>query len=396
MPYPEFKQSNSRFIYAILGAGRQGTAAAYDLARFGEAKRIILADSDAAVAEKAADRVNALIGEPIARGAQLDVRDREALEELLGPVHCALSAVPYYFNVEITEAAIATQTHLCDLGGNTEIVRKQLAMDKEASSAGISVVPDCGMGPGLINTMGAYAIDLLDEPQEIYIYDAGLPLHPAPPWNYQLTFHINGLTNEMDGQAVFLRDGKIVHVDTLSEPEFIDFPPFGSLEADVTSGGTSTAPWTFQGKVHRYENKVLRIPGHYEWLRAYKTLGLFREDSINVNGQSVVPRKVYHALLEPQITADEINDVGIIRARGVGLKGGKPTSVVIDLIDYFDETTGFTAMERLTGWHCSVMMTFQVRGSIATGVTPVEIAVPPAEFMDALALRGIKFDIRYE
>ena len=34
----------SQYTYAILGAGRQGTAAAYDLAKFGEAQKIIMAD----------------------------------------------------------------------------------------------------------------------------------------------------------------------------------------------------------------------------------------------------------------------------------------------------------------------------------------------------------------
>ena len=109
----------------------------------------------------------------------------------------------------------------------------------------------------------------------MYVYDAGLPQRPIPPWNYQLSFHINGLTNEMDGEAIFIRDGEIVRVPTLSEPEWLDFPVLGRLEADVTSGGTSTAAWTYLGTLQRFENKVLRYSGHFEWLRAFKTLGLF-------------------------------------------------------------------------------------------------------------------------
>ncbi|GAB4527659.1 MAG: hypothetical protein Fur0018_13360 [Anaerolineales bacterium] len=235
--------------YTILGAGRQGLAAAYDLAKFGQAARIILADADIETAQRAAQRLHALTGQDIAEAVRLDVRDEESLRTVLQPADAALSAVPYYFNLDITRAAIETHTHLADLGGKTDIVRRQLALDAEARAAGICLVPDCGMGPGLVSNLGAYAMDLLDQPEEIYIYDAGLPQHPKPPWNYALTFHINGLTNEMDGQAVFIRDGKIAYVDTLSEPEMLEFPPFGMLEADVTSGGTSTAPWTFLGRV---------------------------------------------------------------------------------------------------------------------------------------------------
>jgi lysine 6-dehydrogenase len=386
---------NAPYNYLIIGAGRQGTAAAYDLARFGEAKSITMADIDFNTAQKAALRINQLLDTTVALAKQLDVTDPQSLTEAMQGQSAALSAVPYYYNLPITHAAISAGVHLCDMGGNTDIVWKQLELDEEARHAGVSIVPDCGMGPGLINTMAAYAIDLLDEPEEIYIYDAGLPQEPISPWNYQLTFHINGLTNEMDGQAIFVRDGEIVKVDTLSEPEFLHFDPLGKLEADVTSGGTSTAPWTFKDRIRCYENKVLRYPGHFEWLRAFKALGLFSEVPVQVGSQSVVPRQVYHTLLEPKITAPTIKDMCVIRAKGLGKKWGKKASVEVDLIDYFDEASGFTSMERLTGWHCSIMMIFQVGGRVRTGGIPMETAVPAADFMDELARRGIKFDVRW-
>jgi len=386
----------SQYSYVILGAGRQGTAAAYDLARFGGAKRIVLADVDPEVARQAAQRVNQLVERAVAQGLPVDVTAPASLAELLSEADGVISAVPYYFNLAITRAAIAARTHFCDLGGHTGIVRQQLDLDAQAREAGISVVPDCGMGPGLIVTMAGYAMELLDEPQEIYLYDGGLPQEPQPPWNYQLTFHINGLTNEMDGQAVYLRDGEIVFVDTLTEPETIEIPPLGKLEADVTSGGTSTSPWNFAGKLQRYENKTLRYPGHFEWLRAYKTLGLFSEESMQIDGQSIAPRQLLHALLEPQITAPSIRDVCVIRVIGRGLKDGRPSQVTVDLIDYYDEATGFTAMERLTGWHSAIMLGFQVRGEVPAGAVPLEKAVSAGRFMEAVRERGIKYAVNWE
>jgi lysine 6-dehydrogenase len=150
------------------------------------------------------------------------------------------------------------------------------------------------------------------------------------PFIFLMTFHINGLTNEMDGQATFLRDGKLTPVDTLSEPEFIEFAPLGRLEADVTSGGLSTSPWTFEGQLQEFTNKTLRYPGHFEWLRAFKELGLFSEEAIQINENQVVPREVYHALLEPKISASEIRDVCVIRVVGYGKKDGEETTVTID------------------------------------------------------------------
>jgi len=384
--------------YLIIGAGRQGTAAAYDLARFGEAARIIMADRELVIAARSAERVNRLSGTALTESLALDVSNHRAVEEAVQGMDVVLSAVPYYFNLPITRAAVAAGAHYCDLGGNTAIVQSQMALDGEALLAGVSIIPDCGMGPGLVNTLGAYVIELLEqrsaEAREVYVYDAGLPQNPVPPWNYQLSFHINGLTNEMDGEAIFIRDGRIVSVPTLSEPEWLDFPDLGRLEADVTSGGTSTAAWTYLGKLQRFENKVLRYPGHFEWLRAFKTLGLFSEKPVEVDGQPVIPRHLYHTLLEPQLSGEDKRDICVMRAVGKGLRSGEEVAVTVDLVDRYDGSTGFTAMERLTGWHASVMMGFQARDRVEAGARPVELAVPAAEFMDALKARGIQFEVR--
>ena len=383
----------SKYVYAILGAGRQGTSAAYDLAKFGEAKRILMGDLHEETASSSAQRVNQLIGREVASGIGLDVSDRAALDKFLPGMDVTLSAVPYFFNFEISKACLAAGSSMCDMGGHTGVVRQQLALDSEAKKAGVSIVPDCGMGPGLNVTMAMYVVDLLDEPQSVHIFDGGLPQNPVPPWNYQATFHINGLTNELDGQATFLRNGVPTPVDTLSEPEYIDFSPLGQLEADVTSGGMSTSPWTLEGQLQDYTNKTLRYPGHFEWLRAFKELGLFSEEAIKVNGKDVIPREVYHTLLEPKIRAEKIRDICVMRVVGSGLKNGLETTITLDLVDTYDEETGFTAMERLTGWHCAIMMGFQARKMVPAGGVSMEVAVPAAKFMEAIRERGIRFEV---
>lgn len=388
-----FSVQHSAFRYLVLGAGRQGTAAAYDLARFGDAVRVTLADVNPIAAEASAQRVNRLLGRDVAHGVQLDVRDTAALAEALRAADVCLSAVPYAFNLDITRAAIDIGCGMCDLGGNTEIVWQQLALDAQARTAGVSVVPDCGMGPGLTNTLAAYAMEFLDVPREVYIWDGGLPQNPQPPWNYQLTFNIEGLTNEYDGEAVFLRDGRVVRVPCLTELEEIEIPPLGRLEAFVTAGGVSTAVRTYAGTLQVYQNKTLRYPGHCTQFRAFRDLGLFSRDPIEVNGVQVVPRQVYHALLEPRITAPEVRDVCVIRAKALGEKGGRETEVVVDFIDYYDDSTGFTAMERTTGWHAAIMAAMIAHGRVPAGVIPVERAVSGETFVTELRRRG--FQIRY-
>lgn len=364
------------YRYAILGCGRQGLSAAYDIGRFGDAGEIFLYDIDPNTARCGATRLNTLLNANLAHGLPLDVRDQHQLGKALHGIHSTISAVPYFFNLSITQAAIRAGTNLCDLGGNTDVVREQLVLDTSAKKSNITIVPDCGMGPGMNISMGVYAMSLIEEPEEVLIWDGGLPLNPAPPWNYQLTFHINGLTNEYYGNAYFLRYGKVTPVPTLTEIEVLDFPsPLGKLEAAVTSGGLSTAPWTFAGKLQRLENKTLRYPGHWQQFLGYQRLGLFELDPIMVHGHSIIPRDLYHALLEPKITSAKIRDICVIRTQCNGKTAGREASCILELIETYDEQTGFTAMEKLTGWHASIIAILSAKGKLPKGAMPVELVL---------------------
>ena len=378
--------------YLIFGAGRQGTAAAYDLARFGDAAAITLADADLATATAAAERVNRLAGRPAANAVQLDVGDGRAVAAALAGRHVALSAVPYYFNLSLTRAAIAAGVSFCDLGGNTEIVRQQHGLDAEARAAGVAVVADCGMGPGMGNNLAVYAMGLLDQPQQVMIYDAGLPQAPEPPWNYLATFNIEGLINEYYGGMTVLRGGEIVHLPCFSELETIHVPGVGHLEAFVLAGGVSTAPWTFQGQLQSYELKVCRYPGTFAQLKAFSDLGLFDPEPVSVGQVSIRPRDLFRALYEPQVRRPVMRDVCLIRVRATGLQNGRPAVAQVDLVDRYDEATGFTAMERTTGWHAAIVAAMLARGEIAPGAAPLETAVPAAPFVQQARGRG--FDIR--
>ncbi len=387
--------------YGVLGAGRQGTAAGYDLAVHGSAGRVEFADRDPDAAARAADTVNRLAPVEIAAGTSLDVTDHAALVQWLVPLDVVVCAVPFVYILACTQAAIAATTGMVDLGGHTDTVLQQLEMDGDARRAGIAVVPDCGMGPGMNNTLGVYAIEQLRargaRPREVRLWDGGLPQQPPEPWGYQSFFHIDGLTNEYDGQAVFLREGRLTLVDALTEPELIEFAGVGTLEAFVTSGGTSTVPHTLLGELEVYENKTCRYPGHYAQFKAFKDLGLFGQQPVEIApGEQVVPRRLYHALLEPQLAADQVRDVCVIRARGTGELEGKTMSLVVDLIDRFDPDTGFTAMERLTGWHAAIMASFVARGTIPPGVHPLERALPATDFLEEVRRRGFTIDEHWE
>ena len=377
------------YTYLVLGAGRQGLAAAYDLARFGDAGEVRLLDIDPEVAAAAAARLNRLIGRDIARPGVVDAADAATVARHMDGVTGAISSAHYVYNLAVTKIAIEKKVHLTDFGGNTDVVRGQLELDAEAQAAGISVVPDCGMGPGLNVSLGTYVMELVEKPEEVLIWDGGLPQDPEPPWNYASTFHIGGLTNEYDGSATFLRGGKPTPVPCFADVESVDFPePIGRLEAFVTSGGLSTSPWTFEGRLQRLENKTLRYPGHVAQMVAFRDLGLLGLDPIDVNGQSVVPRDVLHALLGPQISSPAVKDVCVMRVKCTGTTKGRPAEAVVELVDRYDERTGFTAMQRLTGWHASILLIAAVNGKIRRGVVSVESSLPGKTIVDECRRRG--------
>jgi lysine 6-dehydrogenase len=380
------------YTYAVLGGGRQGTAAAYDMARWGDAERVLIADISADAANAAAERVNKLLDRSIAAAVQLDVTDHAALVAFLTPVDSFLSAVPYWNNPGITEAAIEARACMTDLGGKTDLVLEQLKRTDEAKAARIAIIPDCGQVPGMGTSLSVYAMSLLDETDEILMWDGGNPLHPVPPFNYTLTFNIAGLTNEYHGVAHFIREGQRVEVPTFEPADYetVDFGgEIGEMEAFVAGGGTSTMPWTYEGKLKTLWNKTLRWPGHFAEWRAYTIAGLLEEEPIEVKGQSVVPRDVLHALLEPRIRARAGDpDLVIVRVLAKGRKDGRAAQVRVELIDRFDDATGFTAMERTTGWDGALKAIMNAQGRTPRGVNPAELAVSGPDYAAELRKRG--------
>jgi lysine 6-dehydrogenase len=376
------------FAYAVLGAGRQGVAAAYDMVRFGDARSVILGDLDAALVTEAAARVNRLTGTTLASSARVDVADHETLVRFLEPANAVLSAVPYALNLRIARACITARTHMCDLGGNTEMTWSELALDEECRAAGISIVPDCGLQPGMGNTLAVYAMGQMTEPQDVRIWVGGLALEPRPPFDFLLTFNVEGLTNEYDETSIVLQDGKRVALPAFEGLEEIEFPqPIGRCEAFLTTGGTSTCPWTFEGKLRTYVEKTVRYPGHVATFRAFRDLGLFGRTPVLIGEVPIVPRDFYHTLLQPLIDHPEDRDVVVLRVLCSGKQDSHDKQVLLELMDIHDPGTGFRAMERTTGWPAAIVAQLMARGEVKPGACPLETAVPPGPFLAELRRR---------
>lgn len=379
------------FKYVILGSGMQGKAAAYDLACFGDAEKVIVADKEEGVAREAALRLERLTGKKMFRAEKVDVTDRAAVGRILNGCDGVLSAVPYKFNFDLTAVAISKKVHFCDLGGNTDVVKKQLELHDKAKAAGVTVCPDCGLAPGLGNLLAADGLRRLAHPESVRIRCGGLPQKPKPPLGYHLVFSVEGLLNEYFGQAVVVRDGEVVMVDTFTECEELEFkPPIGSVQAFVTSGGASTAPWSFKDRVRNYDYKTIRYPGHYEKFKLFKEMGLLETQPWEVDGQRVVPRDFFKLILKHKLTMPGEKDLVVLR---VECKGSDKKTITYDLVDFFDDKTGFSAMERTTAYPATTVLCLQVMGKIEKGAVPIERSVPTELYLKELGKRDIKIEI---
>ncbi|TMD69546.1 MAG: saccharopine dehydrogenase [Chloroflexi bacterium] len=371
----------------VLGAGRMGLGAAYDLAHSENVGAITLADLDIGRARAVTETIKS---SKIA-SAQVDVTDSPQVIELMRGHDAAISCVVYHHNLRLAGAAISARVNFCDLGGNNSVVADELALDEEARRAGINIIPDCGLAPGMVSVLVAHGASRFERLDEIHIRVGGLPQTPKPPLNYQIVFSVEGLINEYVERARVIRGGRIIEVDSLTEVERLEFPqPFGVMEAFQTSGGTSTLPESFFGQVQELDYKTIRYPGHCEQFKLLVELGLASSEEVELDGARITPRKILGEMLMRNLPSDE-PDVVLIRVEFRGFSEGAERKLRYDIIDRFDEETGLSAMMRTTAFPASIIAQMMARGrTLQKGAIPQELCIPPDEFVAALAARNIK------
>jgi len=396
----EYKEKSISHIYfrgekmkiLLLGVGLQGKAALHDLAKSSEVSKVIAADANFNTLQNYAKKLDNAKITPI----KLDVRDREAVSVQMKKVDAVIVLLPQGFRMFILNLAIENGIHFVE----TSYALPEYAHSGQLAEAkGISILPECGLDPGIDLVLAGQAIRELDEVHELHAYGTGVPEPAAAnnPINYKVSWTFAGVLSAYQRPAKMLKNGEVIHLtpsemfspenmhkvslDTLGEMEayyngdavkYLDV--FGISDTTISTG--------------RYS---LRWPGHAAFWKKIVDLGFLKEEAIIVNGQEVSPRQFVHDLVEPQIQyTDDERDVAGLLIDVRGLKDRHRKRILYQMIDRRDLETGLLAMQRTVGYTASIGAQMLLRGDIEKrGLLSPTRDIPVEKFIAELEKRNI-------
>lgn len=376
----------------LLGVGMQGKATLHDLANNPEVTKVIAADANFDDLQDYVKKLDNAKITPI----KLDVRERDTVSAEMKKVDAVIVLLPQGFRLDILNLAIENGIHFIETSYS---LPEYAHLGQLAEAKGISILPECGLDPGIDLVLAGQAIRELDEVHELHAYGTGVPEPEAAdnPINYKVSWTFAGVLSAYQRPAKMLKHGDVIHLtpsemfssenmhkvtlDTLGEMEaYYNGDAVKYLDVfDIADTTVSTG---------RYS---LRWPGHAIFWKKMVDLGFLKEEPILVNGQGISPRQFIHDLIEPQIhyESDE-RDVAGIRIDVRGLKNGKCKRIIYQMIDRRDRETGLLAMQRTVGYTASIAAQMLLRGEInKRGLLTPTRDIPVEKFIAALKKRNI-------
>jgi len=371
----------------VLGAGLMGKEAARDLVQSDYVERVFLADLQLEQVEAFKNKLQSDKLEAV----RLDANNDGQLKDVMSQGDVVINALFYSFNEKVARTAVEVGVHSVDLGGHiggaTDAV---LGLHREAKAKGVTLIPDLGVAPGMINILSGHGASKLDDVKSIKIYVGGIPVEPEGPLKYNIVFSLDGVLDHYTDSSHVVRDGVLHEIPSLTEVESIHFDEFGELEAFHTSGGTSTLTQTFPN-VETLEYKTIRYPGHAEKFKVLVDLGLTsKETRVEVDGKSISTREVLKAALTPGLLLGDKQDAVLLRVSVSGKKDGEAVTYEYELVTKKDMDHQVTAMARATANTISVVAQMIGNGDITKhGVYPPEQIVPGDAYIAEMKKRGV-------
>jgi lysine 6-dehydrogenase len=333
----------------VLGAGLVGGPMALDLARNGE--------FEVTSADRSAEALARLAGKPGITTIEADLDDADLLKSLVNQHDLVVSAVPGFMGFRTLERVIECGKNVVDIAFFPE---DMFLLDAKAREMNVTAICDIGVAPGMSNVLIGYGASMLDTLEKGITYVGGLPVVRTWPYEYKAVFSPIDVIEEYTRPARYIDGGRLVTREALSDPELLNFPEIGTLEA-FNSDGLRTLATTVKGDY--MIEKTLRYKGHIEKMAVLRDTGFFDKEPILINGAMISPLEFTSKLLFPKwkLGVGE-EDITIMQVITEGLKDGARRRYTWDLHDRYDTVTGVHSMARTTGYTATVVARLLAKG----------------------------------
>ncbi len=375
---------------AVFGSGLMGSAIARDLVRSEDVDEVMVCDIDR-------NRLNTLARAESSEKLSVKVHNvinRSETAKLLKHFDVGVGALPHGLSEYAIESTLQAGVSFVDLifGWRFEQSKVHLTAKRKR----ITIIPACGLAPGLTNILAMDAADRMEKVDEVHIKVGGVPERPKPPLNYRIVFSFEAVLEEYIRKAAIVKNGRLTEVDALTGLETISFPqPIGNCECFYTDG-LSTLTHTMQG-LKEMDEKTIRWPGHVAQIRTLIECGLLETNPVFMDGHRIVPRKFVSKVLSERIKLGKEKDLTLLRVDVTGKSDGKRIHQRYQMIDHYDSRHELTSMARTTAFPCSVAAQMLGAGLIQErGLVPPELAFKAAlrqKFMSRLRQRGLKITL---
>lgn len=346
--------------YLILGCGLQGRVVAYDILQFDEGSQVVIADID----EKNLEIARNLISSQALSVVKCDIYNEEETVGLMSQADVIVNSLPHTW--EVTERfynALAKTRGKKAILTDYWMWEKQYQFDEALKAADTLVVPGLGIVPGFGNICAGQLAHEFDQLEEFSIYCGGLPTERGvAPLDYMVLFNVEALLDLYLTPPTVIRDGVTAVEEPLHNMEKFLIPGYGEVDALKTDGLYSLNKTMVEKGVKRAAEYTLRYPGHYQAMQVFQKAGFFSTEPVNIDGVDTRPLDSSEAILSKLMEKiPGVRDFTYLYVVGKGLKDGKYTQKIYELLDYSDEEVGITSMERTTAYPSSIAATIIAR-----------------------------------
>jgi len=379
-------------VLVLGGCGIQGRAALHDLSRNTTVEHITCADIRPDLIESF-DFLDRSKMQPL----RIDAGDPESVSSIMdGDYDVVLDFLPPPYVRTVAEAAIRRGVHLVNTNYASDIVD----LDRAAQEQDISIIPECGLDPGIDLILYRYSLRYFDEVHKLNSYCGGIPERAAcdNPLNYKISWNMEAVLNSQVRDARLMADSKLIEIPAKDQHDnacihSIEFPGLGTLEAIPNGNAVYYATLlNIDNTLSETGRYSLRWPGWCAFWNPLKQLGFLSDEPIRGLTEKVSRRALLARLLEPQLQyRDNERDLCVMVNRVEGVWKRRRQIVTTSLLIERDLGTGLMAMSMGVAYPACIVAEMIVNGEIATrGILSPALDVPCDSFMDQLHKRGVR------